>query len=71
MVGFASARNRDGAVVSADALFEEFRLAFGQAHRREVSQILAALLKTREHCGPGRVPLLPGGLSRYQLPLPP
>ena len=33
MVGFASARNRDGAVVSVDALFEEFRLAFGQAHR--------------------------------------
>jgi len=36
-------------VVSVDALFEEFRLAFGQAGRREVSQILAALLKTREH----------------------
>jgi hypothetical protein len=49
MVGFASARNRDGSLVSVDALFEELRLAFGRAYRWEVSQILAALLKTREH----------------------
>jgi len=49
MVGFASARNRDGSVVSVDALFEEFRLAFARARRRDVSQILAALLRTRKH----------------------
>lgn len=49
MVGFASSRNRDGSVVSVDALFKELRLAFARAHRRDVSQILAALLKTRRH----------------------
>ena len=49
MVGFASSRNRDGSVVSVDALFEELRLAFGRAHRRRVSQILQDLLQTREH----------------------
>ena len=49
MVGFASGRNHDGSVVSVDALFEEFRLAFGRAHRRQVSQILRDLLQTREH----------------------
>lgn len=49
MVGFASGRNRDGSVVSVDALFEEIRVAFGRAYRREVSQILAALLQTRQH----------------------
>jgi hypothetical protein len=49
MVGFASSRNRDGSVVSVDALFEELRLALGRAHRKSVSQILAALLKTRRH----------------------
>jgi hypothetical protein len=49
MVGFASSRNHDGSVVSVDALFDEFRLAFSRAHRRSVSQILAALLKTRRH----------------------
>ena len=46
MVGFASGRNHDGSVVSVDALFEEFRLAFGRAHRRQVSQILRDLLQT-------------------------
>ena len=49
MVGFASARNHDGSVVSVDALFEELRLAFARAHRRDVSQILEALLRTRKH----------------------
>jgi hypothetical protein len=49
MVGFASGRNRDGSVVSVDALFEEIRVAFGRAYRREVSQILLALLQTRRH----------------------
>jgi hypothetical protein len=48
MVGFASARNRDGSVVSVDALFGELRRAFGRARRGEVSQILGALLRTRE-----------------------
>lgn len=49
MVGFCSRRNRDGSVVSADALFEEFRRAFARSHRRTVSDILSELLRTRKH----------------------
>lgn len=36
-------------MVSVDSLFGELRLAFACAHRRDVSQILAALLRTRRH----------------------
>jgi hypothetical protein len=49
MVGFASSRNRNGTVVTVDALFSEFRRAFARAHRRRVADILAALLQTRPH----------------------
>ena len=49
MVGFASRRNRAGAVVTVDALFEEFRRALARSHRRKVTDILSALLQTRVH----------------------
>jgi hypothetical protein len=49
MVGFASSRNRNGTVVTVDALFSEFGRAFARAHRRRVADILAALLRTRVH----------------------
>ena len=47
MVGFASARNRDASIVTVDTLFEEIRQAYARAHRREIQDILEALLRTR------------------------
>jgi hypothetical protein len=49
MVGFASMRNRNGTVVTVEALFSEFQRAFARAHRRRVADLLAALLRTRAH----------------------
>lgn len=49
MVGFCSGRNRDGSVVSADALFDEFQRVFALSHRRPVSDVLSELLRTRKH----------------------
>jgi len=52
MVGFASGRNHDGSTVSVDALLAEIRQAFSRAHRRQVSDVLQDLLRTREHAVP-------------------
>jgi hypothetical protein len=47
MVDFASSRNRDGAQVSVQALFEEIDRAWARSHRRRVTDILAHLRQSR------------------------
>jgi hypothetical protein len=47
MVDFASSRNRGGAQVSVQALFNEIDHAWARSHRRRVTDILAHLRQTR------------------------
>jgi hypothetical protein len=69
MVGFASRRNRDGSVVGVDALFEQFRQALARSHRRQVTDILTALLRTRAYAEEFLRDLGSGGLLSAMEPL--
>ncbi|MEV6159470.1 hypothetical protein AB0L53_54970 [Nonomuraea sp. NPDC052129] len=65
MVDFASARNREGGVVSVDHLFHEINSAWAGSTLRKVSDLLFALRTTRseaeeflQHLGDGDIPAM-------------